>query len=230
MKENLTAIVVIMDKSGSMAGLTLDTIGSFNQFLSEQKVVPGEAVFSLCTFNTDYSLVHDFLPLQSVSELTNKTYHCEGGTALLDAMGTTIDSVGSKLNAMPEQDRPSKVVVLVITDGEENSSKHFSLEQIKAKVALQTDTYNWQFLFFGANIDAIKAGVSLGVASHNSLNYEASAIGTRSVYNTASASISSYRTTGVLNVDVDLLNQPPVDVIPPVSPVPTPPVSKRKHK
>jgi len=106
MKNDFTAIAVVLDASGSMSGITDDTIGSFNQFLAEQKALPGEAAFTLCVFNTDYRLVHDFQPLASVANLTNKTYRPMGGTALLDAMGTTIDSLGARLAAMPEDQRP----------------------------------------------------------------------------------------------------------------------------
>ena len=192
-KENFTAIAVIADASSSMTGLTNETIANFNKFLNEQKAIPGEAAFSLCTFNTDYRLVHDFIPLQSVEELTNKTYRCSGCTALLDAMGTTIDSLGSKLAAMPEQDRPSKVVVLVITDGEENSSQRYTLEQIKDKVTHQREVYSWEFVFIGANIDAITAGTSMGFTAQNSVAYVASAAGTNQLYRSISSNMSSMR-------------------------------------
>lgn len=214
MKEDFTAIAVIMDASGSMATLTKDTIGSFNQFLAEQQALPGEAAFSLCTFNTDYRLVHDFVPLANVSQLTEKTYRPGGGTALLDAMGTTIDALGAKLAAMPEEDRASKVIVLVITDGEENSSKRFTLEQIKAKVTHQQDKYNWLFVFIGANIDAISAGISLGVTSANSVNYTPTSGGTRSLYSNISSNMGSYRTARGVGAKVDFFNQTPTPVPP----------------
>ena len=149
MKDNFTSINVIIDASGSMQHLTHDTIGSFNTFLAEQKIVPGEAAFSLCIFSTDYRLVHDFAVLNSVPELTTKVYSPNGGTALLDAMGTTIDSVGARLSAMPEEERPSKVIFLIITDGAENSSKRFNADQIRAKVQHQKDVYSWEVVFIG---------------------------------------------------------------------------------
>lgn len=204
-KENFTSINVIIDRSGSMAGLTQDTIGSFNQFLAEQKAVPGEASFTLCTFNTDYNLVHDFVKLGTVPELDAKTYRPSGGTALLDALGTTIDSVGQKLAAMPEDDRPGKVIFLIVTDGEENSSKRFTLDQIKAKVEHQKGAYNWEFVFMGANIDAISGGVSLGIDARNTMNYDATSAGTRSLYKSVSENMSSYRGGG--SAQVDFFNQ-----------------------
>lgn len=199
MKENFTAIAVIIDASGSMYDLTDDTIGNFNAFLNEQKAVPGEAVFSLCTFNTNYKLVHDFCPLNSVGELTKQTYSATGGTALLDAMGATIDFLGTKLAAMPEEDRPSKVIVLVITDGRENQSRQFNLEQIKNKVTHQQEKYNWQFVFIGANIDAIHAGTSMGFSAQNSVGYVPSSVGTQQLYRSVSVNLSSLRSSVPLN-------------------------------
>lgn len=194
-KQNFTAIAVIIDASGSMAGLTNDTIGNFNSFLNDQKAIPGEAVFSLCTFNTACQMVHDFVPLHGVEELNNKTYRASGGTALLDAMGTTIDAMGAKLAAMPEHERPSKVIVLVITDGEENSSEIFTLEQIKDKVTHQHDKYSWEFVFIGANIDAIAAGTSLGIAACNSVAYTSDSRGTQQLYRSVSSNLGSYRSS-----------------------------------
>jgi uncharacterized protein YegL len=211
-KENFTAINVIIDASGSMNHLTSDTIGSFNTFLSEQQAFPGEAAFTLCTFNTDYRLVHDFTPITGVPALDNKTYRAEGGTALLDAMGTTMQSVGSKLAAMPEDERPSKVIFLIITDGHENSSKSYKPAQIKSMVEHQKDTYSWEFVFMGANIDAIAAGAGLGIDVRNTLNYAATSDGTKGLYSTVSSSMRSYRSSN--SSKADFFNQQPVDVSP----------------
>jgi Mg-chelatase subunit ChlD len=201
-KENFTAIAVIADASRSMASLTSDTIGSFNIFLNEQKANPAEAAFTLCIFNSEHRLAHDFTRLHSVAELTRETYRCSGSTALLDAMGATIDSLGARLAAMPEEERPSKVIVLVITDGEENCSRNYTLEQIKAKVEHQRDTYSWEFVFIGANIDAISTGTSMGFASHNSVAYTSDSIGTKQLYSSVSSNMNSYRTTvGPAQVD-----------------------------
>jgi hypothetical protein len=206
-KENFTSINVIIDESGSMGKLTLDTIGGFNKFLDDQKVVPGEAVFTLCTFSTDYRLVHDFMKISSVPSLDIRTYRPAGGTALLDAMGTTINSVGQKLAAMPEEERPSKVIFLIITDGEENSSKHFKKDQIASMVAHQREVYKWEFVFMGANIDAISTGASLGIARRNAVNYNATSKGTESIYGSMSDSMKSYR-IGSAGPQVDFFNQP----------------------
>lgn len=134
MNNDLTAIAVVLDSSGSMAHLTSDTIGNFNSFLKEQKEFPGEALFTLCTFNSTYHLVHDNVKIQSVEDLDLTAYKPQGNTALLDAMGFTIDSLGKKLAAMPEAERPSKILLLTVTDGHENSSKEFTADQIKSMV------------------------------------------------------------------------------------------------
>ena len=208
MKQNLTSINVIIDRSGSMAGLATDTIGGFNGFVADQKLVPGDVLFTLCTFSTSSTLVHDSVPLSDVPDLNTKTYFASGGTALLDAMGKTIDSVGVKLAALPEDERPSKVLFLIITDGQENSSKAYSADQVRAMVEHQKTKYNWEFIFMGANIDALEDGTALGVAPQNTMNYDATSIGTKKLYRSISDSTTSYR--GARQVDNFSFFPPPV--------------------
>lgn len=212
-KENFTSINVIIDQSGSMGHLRSDTIGGFNTFLNEQKQVPGEAIFTLCLFNTEYNLPFNFVKLAAVPDLTSELYCPSGSTALLDAVGTTINQVGAKLAAMPEEERPSKVIFLIITDGEENSSNEFTKSQIKSMISHQQDVYKWDFIFMGANIDAVAEGDALGIAARNSINYSASAAGTKSLYNSVSRSLRSYRSSKGPG-PVDFFNQPPVVVTP----------------
>lgn len=192
-KENLTSINVVIDASGSMAGLTNDTIGSFNSFLTEQQAVPGECDFTLCVFSTDYRLVHDCVRIAGVPALNDKVYRPAGGTALLDALGATVDSVGRRLAALPEEERPSKVLFLVITDGEENSSHRYSTAQIKSMVEHQRSVYSWEFVFIGANIDAFTAGTSLGISGSNSVAYNATKGGTSRLYDSVSSNTTAYR-------------------------------------
>jgi hypothetical protein len=206
-KENFTSINVIIDQSGSMLGLSKDTIGGFNTFLAEQKLVPGDAHFTLCVFNHDYRLVHDCAPLGGIPDLDSKTYRPSGNTALLDAMGATIDEVGRKLAALPEEERPSKVIFLIMTDGEENSSRRYNAAQVREMVTHQREKYQWEFVFMGANIDAISAGTSLGVTATNSVNYVASAAGTHELYGSVSRSLGSYRSRKSAG-PVDFFNQP----------------------
>jgi uncharacterized protein YegL len=212
MKENLTSINVILDSSGSMKELASDTIGSFNSFLKEQKDFPGEAFFTLCTFSNNSRLVHDFVKLADVKDLSNETYHTEGGTALLDAIGSTIDSVGRKLAALPEEERPSKVLFVIHTDGQENWSKIYNHEQIKSMIEHQSKVYSWQFLFIGANIDAISTGSALGVSKGMSVNYTASPAGTKKMYSSLSNTTSSYRSTGKIDPLSDLITNNPAAV------------------
>lgn len=196
-KENLTSINVIIDRSGSMHGLATDTIGGYNQFLADQKLVPGDALFTLCLFNSDYHLVYDAVPLNGVPNLSAETYKADGGTALLDAVGVTIDTVGKKLSAMKEEDRPSKVIFLIVTDGHENSSAEYTASQIKNMISHQREVYKWEFVFMGANIDAVAEGTALGISAANSLGYAASSVGTAGLYSTVSNSMSSYRAGAV---------------------------------
>lgn len=192
-KPNFTSINVLIDRSGSMGSLTTDTIGGFNTFLQEQKDTPGEAIFTLCLFDTRYQIVQECVPLAEAVPLNTSTYRPSGGTALLDALGQTINKVGVNLSNMNEEDRPSKVIFLVITDGEENSSTEFAIEKIKEMVTHQRDVYSWEFVFMGANIDSIAAGASLGVSTANSMNYVSNSVGTKGLYATASASLRNYR-------------------------------------
>lgn len=195
MKENYTFIGVVIDRSGSMGGLVNDTITGFNNLLKDHKAVEGTASLSLCLFSEYNNLVH-YDNLHHVEDLTPTTYKPGGGTALLDAVGDTINQIGSRLSAMKEEDRPSKVVVMVITDGEENASKRFTKAQIKEMICHQEQKYNWSFAFIGGNIDAISEGASIGVAASNSLNYSASKGGTQRTYNAMSNSLRRARIMG----------------------------------
>lgn len=192
-KQNFTSINVIIDRSGSMSGLATDTIGGFNGFVAEQKLIPGDVLFTLCTFSYSSTLVHDSVALSDVPDLNPTTYAPSGGTALLDAMGETMDSVGAKLAALPEDQRPSKVLFLIITDGQENSSNKYTASQIKTMVEHQKEAYNWEFVFMGANIDAIAEGSALGISTQNTMDYEATSVGTKNLYRSISENTSRYR-------------------------------------
>jgi hypothetical protein len=216
-RENFTSINVIIDQSGSMGSLTADTIGGYNQFLAEQKVVPGDAMFSLCLFSSEARLVHDSLPISGIPDLTTKTYRPSGGTALLDAMGSTIDEVGRKLAAMPEHERPSKVIFLIMTDGDENASKTYKADQVRSMVTHQREVYSWEFVFMGANIDAVAEGTNLGISMSNSMNYAATSIGTKGLYSNMSSSLRSYRTSDSKG-PVDFFNQKDIGAMFPPAP------------
>lgn len=195
-KENFTSINVVIDRSGSMGDLVSDTIGGFNKFLADQKTVPGTAALSLCTFSTDYTLLHDFKDLNEVSNLDEYTYRTGGGTALLDALGTLIDETGKKLAAMQEEERPCKVIFLVITDGQENSSRKYTKTKIKEMISHQEEVYNWSFIFMGANMDAVGEGSTIGIRAQNAINYSSTSVGTSKLYGTVSNSLRRARSMG----------------------------------
>lgn len=192
-KDNFTSIGVIIDKSGSMAHLTKDTIGGYNSFIKEQKAVPGDAVLTLALFSDKYELVHDSVPLKDVLELTEGTYKASGSTALLDAIGTTVNAMGVKLASMKEEERPSKVIVLIMTDGEENYSAQYKHDQIMNMINHQRDKYAWEFVFIGANQDAIQVGATMGVQASHSYNYVATSLGTQAYFQNASAGMTDFR-------------------------------------
>jgi uncharacterized protein YegL len=198
MRQDLTEIVAILDRSGSMASLANDTIGGFNRFIEDQKKVPGEAFLTTVLFDDRYEFLHDGVNIKDVKPITEREYFSRGMTALLDAIGRTVNRVGGKLSKMDEADRPSKVIVLIITDGEENSSKEFTNQQIKEMVERQRSTYNWEFLFFGANIDSFSAAASIGIPQARSVNYSANKDGIGSTLDAMNFATLIYRGSGTV--------------------------------
>lgn len=211
MKPNFTSINIVLDRSGSMKRLSNDTIGGFNTFLADQRKVEGEAVFTLATFSSDYTLVHDCVPLKNVSDLTVEKYQPSGYTALLDALGRTINATGIRLAAMKEEDRPSQVIFVVITDGEENYSREFTREKVFEMISHQREKYSWEFVFLGCTSDQIKGAVHLGVTAANSFAYTADSAGVASSYNSISSNMTAYRSSGAKQVD--FFKQTPTDLI-----------------
>jgi Mg-chelatase subunit ChlD len=212
MKDNFTSISVVLDRSGSMAPLLNDTLGSFNKFLNDQKAVAGDAIFTLALFDDKYNLVHDCKSISEVPELNKDTYTIGGSTALLDAIGKTINETGAKLAAMKEEDRPSKVILVVITDGEENCSREFGGETGRAKIMQmmehQQTKYNWDCIFLGAQASAIQAGTSMGFAATSSYKYASTSGGTKRLFDSLSAGISNSRRglTKSATIDRDTLD------------------------
>ena len=192
--QNLTEIICILDRSGSMASSANDAIGGFNTFLQDQKKQPGHALMTLCQFDTEYELVHSGKDIQVMPELTSETFKPRGGTALLDAIGRTLNEVGIRLSNTPEDKRPSKVLVVILTDGEENASREFTHPRIREMVKHQTEKYGWQFIYLGANQDAFTVGSSLGMLRGMTFNY--SAAHTDRAYASVSSMATSYRKSG----------------------------------
>lgn len=171
MKKDLTELVFILDKSGSMAGTESDTIGGYNSLLSKQKGVTGEAVITTVLFDQGVHLLHDRINLQAVSALSGHDYTVGGSTALLDAVGLTIDKIGNAIKHTDEAYRPEKVMVVIITDGEENASRLYGAERVKTMIEHQRNKYGWEFIFLGANIDAVKTASDFGIDPSRAQDY-----------------------------------------------------------
>lgn len=201
MNNNLTEIVFILDRSGSMDPIAADTIGGYNAFIEKQKLEPGEAKLTTVLFDSMYEVIHDGVDIQKVEPLTSEQYWARGMTALMDAVGRTINSVGERLAATPEDERPGNVIFVITTDGLENASREFTRERVKQMIEHQTNKYSWQFMFLGANIDAAAEAVSMGIDAQFAANYSASDIGTKSVYATMDCAVSALRATGSVSAD-----------------------------
>lgn len=173
MKKGLTELVFILDKSGSMAGLETDTIGGYNSMLAKQQAVDGECYITTVLFDNNYRLLHDRIDLRAVSPITEKEYQVGGSTALLDAIGKTIHKIIDVQKYTAEDYRAEKVLFVIITDGEENSSREYSAEVIKALIEQQKKDYGWEFVFLGANIDAVETAGRFGISPDRAQNFHA---------------------------------------------------------
>lgn len=194
MKENLTDITIVLDRSGSMESIKNDTIGGFNSFLSDQQKADGEGLFTLVQFDDRYEVNCSAINLKDALALNDKTFSPRGSTALLDAIGRTIQSTGKRLDAIQEDDKPAKVVFVIITDGFENASKTYNQHTINDMIAHQRDVYLWEFVFLGANQDAISTASGLGINAANAITYAANAAGASAVMDSLSSNLVSYRT------------------------------------
>ena len=193
MKKGLTELVFILDRSGSMIGLEKDTIGGFNSMIEKQRKEEGEAIVSTVLFDDRMKVIHDRVIMEQVKLLTDKDYHVGGCTALLDAMGYAIKHINKVQKALREEDRPEKTMFIITTDGQENSSHDFTYEKIKKMVEKKQNKKNWEFLFLGANIDAIGTASNLGIRADRAVNYHSDKKGTAVNYIALSKAVSSYR-------------------------------------
>lgn len=193
LKKGKVAIALVIDKSSSMYGLRKDTIGGVNSFLDEQRKQEGEVLATLVLFSTKYDVAYNMVPIQNVQNLCEDTYIPGGMTALRDAMGTAIDEMGSALRNLPESEKPEKVIVVTMTDGEENSSKEYSSKRLAEMIKHQKDKYSWEFVFLGADESAFEVGASFGIDSNNSAVYGASTVGTRNLFKNVSKGLSRMR-------------------------------------
>lgn len=171
MKQGFSEIVFIMDRSGSMSGLEKDTIGSFNSTIEKQKKEPGTACVSTVLFDNYTEILHDRVDISQIEPMTEKQYCVRGSTALIDAIGGAIHHIGNIHKYAKDEDRPEKTVFIIITDGYENASTHYSADRVRQMVERQKKKYGWEFLFFGANIDAVETARHFGISKDRTANF-----------------------------------------------------------
>ena len=198
MKKNLTELVFILDKSGSMSGLENDTIGGFNSMLEQQKKVGGQCIITTVLFDNRYELLHDRMDLRAIRPITRREYSVGGSTALLDAMGRTIQKIATAQINTAEDYRAEKVMFVIITDGEENASRYYSSAQVKDMIRRQKERYGWEFIFLGANIDAVETAGRFGINADRAVDYVADSKGTQLNYRMMSESVAAFRQCGVI--------------------------------
>ena len=193
MKKGLTELVFILDRSGSMAGLEGDTIGGFNSMLKRQKTDGGEALISTILFDDQCEVLHDRVTLDKVPAITDEQYDVRGCTALLDALGGAIHHIGNVHKYARDEDRPEKTLFIITTDGMENASKKYTYDMVRNMVERQKEQYGWEFLFLGANIDAIATAHRFGIKADRAVNFENDEAGTQLNYEVISQTVSHYR-------------------------------------
>lgn len=192
-KKNLTELVFILDKSGSMGGLVDDTIGGYNAMLEKQQAVEGECRITTALFDHTYELLHDRLDLKAVRPITTSEYCVGGSTALLDAIGITIHKIVNIQKHTAEEYRAEKVIFIIITDGQENASRSYSSGMIKEQIECQKTKYGWEFIFLGANIDAVHTASTFGIGADRAADYLADSEGVSLHYATMSGAIAEFR-------------------------------------
>ena len=201
MKKGLTEVVFILDRSGSMAGLEKDTIGGFNAMLEKQRRGEGQALISTVLFSNESAVIHDRVDARDVPPLTEKDYFVCGCTALLDAVGGAIHHIGNVHKYAREEDRPERTLFVITTDGMENASRHYDLRRVRTMIERQKARYGWEFLFLGANIDAVDTAARLGIDADRAANFHCDAQGTQLNYEAVSDAMSAMRCAAPLSAD-----------------------------
>ena len=199
MKKNLTELVFILDRSGSMQGLEGDTIGGFNSMLEKQKRGPGEAYVSTVLFDDRTEVLHDRVKVREVSPITDKEYYVRGCTALLDAVGGAIRHIGNIHKYARPEDVPEHTLFVITTDGMENASRRYTAQQVRDMIQRQKEKYGWEFLFLGANIDAVATAGHLGISPDRAVNYHCDSEGTRLNYEVVSDAVAAVRCSAPLD-------------------------------
>ena len=193
MKNNVTELVFILDRSGSMAGLETDTIGGFNAMIEKQKKQDGECYVSTVLFDNVSEVLHDRVKLSEIKPMTDKDYTVRGCTALIDALGGAIKHIGNIHKYARPEDVPENTMFVITTDGMENASRHFTSAEVKAMIERQKEKYGWEFLFIGANIDAVETAAKYGIGADRAVNYNADKQGTGVVYDAVSSAVCQMR-------------------------------------
>ena len=192
MKQDLTEIVFILDRSGSMSGLENDTIGGMNSLIEKQQKEPGTALVTTVLFDGQVELLHDRIDIRAISPLTNRDYYVRGTTALLDAIGFAIQKISDAHAHTAEDFRPGHVLFVITTDGYENSSRRYNLPRIRSLIS-EKQEQGWEFLFLGANIDAVSTAASFGIQETHAANYHADSVGVRTNFEALSEATSCLR-------------------------------------
>ena len=201
MKKNLTEIVFILDRSGSMAGLEDDTIGGFNAMIQKQKAEDSEAYVSTILFDNHTDVIHDRVDIQKIQPMTRKDYYVRGCTALLDAVGKAIHHIGNVHKYAREEDRPEKTIFVITTDGMENASRQYTYERVRQMIEHEKEKYGWEFLFLGANIDAAKEAARFGIDMDCAVDYHADHEGTSIIYEAMSDAVCNVRACRPLSTE-----------------------------
>ena len=201
MNNNLTEIVFILDRSGSMAGLEDDTVGGFNAMVEKQRKEPGEALLTAVLFSNDSEVIYDRADIRNVEPMTDRQYQVGGCTALLDAIGGAVHHIANIHKYAREEDRPGKTVFVITTDGLENASRRYTYADVQKMVQHEQEKYGWEFLFLGANMDAISAAHSFGIRADRAARYSCDSVGTEVSFRTASSAISKLRKGAAISSD-----------------------------
>ena len=197
----LTEIVFILDRSGSMSGLEKDTIGGFNSFIEKQKQEEGDAIISTVLFDHEQEVLHDRKDLMDIKPLTEKDYYVRGSTALLDAIGNSIHHIGNVHKYARKEDVPNKTLFIITTDGMENASRKYTYEKVSKMIQRQQDKYNWEFIFLGANIDAIEVASKMGISEERAANFICDEKGTELNYQVLNEAVAQVRQAKCLNAN-----------------------------
>ena len=203
MKNNITELVFILDRSGSMAGLESDTIGGFNAMIEKQKKEDGQCFVSTLLFDNVTDVIHDRVELTKIKPMTDKDYTVRGSTALLDAMGDAIRHIGNIHKYARPEDVPEHTVFVITTDGMENASHRYSSAEIKAKIRRQTEKYGWEFIFLAANIDAVETAKNIGIRRERAANYRQTSEGVTKSYCAMSEAITGVRCGCADKIDLE---------------------------